>query len=351
VIFLAPATIPPACSLIKTSTEKSIMRCLALLAAALLAVATAAGADSLSDLQRPSSTIPGCVNDWGPLGTGSGVAEPTCEGKAAWAEWNEHAATINTARDLIVQASDLPDRADPQALVNALNACAAAADAMTRLYHPAQPRPRDFADVVAWMRPWFERQKLPIPASIGDGFRTLAGALGQPHILRQDRIAIYRQAAVFATRESELAAELGSDVQHQTDAAVRAAHTAALKAAEAIESGRGQPDPAAAIAGAAGPDHPAVAQEQTRQLNQSLAAHPNQDGYAERAGRDLAAIPGAFLWIGGFALFGVAVGFRPLAVRLGTAGAVELSLLLLVALPLSWLPSALLHAVTGWPDG
>jgi type IV secretion system protein VirD4 len=38
-------------------------------------------------------------------------------------------------------------------------------------------------------------------------------------------------------------------------------------------------------------------------------------------------------------------------VRLGTAGAVELSLLLLVALPLSWLPSALLHAVTGWPDG
>jgi hypothetical protein len=254
------------------------MRCLALLAAALLAVATATRADSLADLRQPSSTIPGCVNDWGPLGTGSGVVEPTCEGKAAMAEWNEHAAAINTARDLLVQASDLPDSADPQAVTNALRACAAAADAMARLYQAAQPRPRGLADVLAWMHPWFERQRLPIPDSIGAGFRTLAGALAQPNILRQDRIAIYQQAAVFATRESELAAELGGDVQRQTDIAVRAAHTAALKAAEAVENGRGQPDPAAAIAAAAGPGHPAVAQQQTRQLNQSLAAHPNQGG-------------------------------------------------------------------------
>jgi hypothetical protein len=177
------------------------MRCLALLATALLLCVSAAHGDSLSDLRQPSSTIPGCVNDWGLLGTGSGVVEPTCEGKAAVAEWNEHAAAVDTARDLLVQASDLPDRADQQAVVNALNACAAAADAMTRLYHAAQPRPRGFADVLAWMRPWFEHQKLPIPAAIGDGFRTLAGALGQPNILRQDRIAIYQQAAVFATRE------------------------------------------------------------------------------------------------------------------------------------------------------
>jgi hypothetical protein len=193
------------------------MSFLALLVAVLLVCATAAHADSLADLRQPSSTIPGCVNDWGPLGTGSGVAEPTCEGKAALAEWNEHAAAVNTARDLLVQASDLPDRADPQAVVNALNACAAAADAMTRLYHPAQQRPRDFADVLAWMRPWFERQKRPIPDAIGDGFRTLAGALGRPSILRQDRITIYQEAAVFATRESELAAELGGDVQRQTE--------------------------------------------------------------------------------------------------------------------------------------
>jgi hypothetical protein len=258
------------------------MRFLAPLAAALLTVVPAARADSLSDVRQPSSTIPDCVNDWGPLGTGSGVVQPTCEGKVSLAEWNEHAAAVNTARDLLVQASDLPDRADPQAVVNALNACAAAADAMTRLYHPAEPRPRGLADVLAWMRPWFERQRLAIPDSIGAGFRTLAGALAQPGILRQDRIAIYRQAAVFATRESELAAELGGDVQRQTDAAVRAAHTAALEAALAVENGRGQPDPAAAIAVAAGPGHPAVAQEQTRQLNQSLAAHPDQDGYPAR---------------------------------------------------------------------
>jgi type IV secretory pathway TraG/TraD family ATPase VirD4 len=222
---------------------------------------------------------------------------------------------------------------------------------VTRLYHPAQPRQRDFADVLAWMRPWFERQKLPIPDSIGDGFRTLAGALAQPDILRQNRIALYGQAAVFATRESELAAELGADVQRQTDIAVRTAHAAALEAARAVENGRAQPDPAAATAAAAGPGHRAVAQEQTRQLDQSLAAHPNQDGYMARTGRDLAAIPNAFLWIGGFALFAVIIGFRPLTVRLGVAAAVELSLLFLVALPLSWLPFALFHAVTGWPDG
>ena len=194
-----------------------------------------------------------------------------------------------------MQASNLPDRADPQAVVNALNACAAAADAMTRLYHPAQPRTRDLTDVLAWMRPWFERRKLPIPDSIGDAFRTLAHALGQPNILRQDRIAIYGQAAVFATRESELVAELGGDVEHQTDTAVRTAHTAALQAAQAVENGHRQADPGVAIAAASGPGHPDVAQEQTRQLNQSLAAHPDQDSYAAQTGRDLAAIPDAFL--------------------------------------------------------
>jgi hypothetical protein len=296
-----------------------------LLVFALLLTAAVVRADSLADLRQPSSTIPGCVNDWGPLGTGSGVTEPTCEGKAALAEWNEHAAAVNTARDLIVQASNQPDRSDPQAVINALHACAAAADAMTRLYHPAQPRPRDLSDVLAWMRPWFERRKLPIPDSIGAAFRTLAGILAQPDILRQDRIAIYGQAAVFATRESELAAELGGEVERQTDTAARAAHTAALEAARAAENGRAQPDPAASIAAAAGPGHQAVAQEQIRQLNQSLAANPNQDGYAARTGRDLAAVPNVFLWIGGIALFLVIVGFRPLAARLGPASAVRAS--------------------------
>ena len=45
----------------------------------------------------------------------------------------------------------------------------------------------------------------------------------------------------------------------------------------------------------------------------------------------------------------VVVGFRRLVDRLGTKGAVGFSLPLLVALPASWLPLALLHAVTGWP--
>ena len=37
-----------------------------------------AHADTLGDLQKPSSTIAGCVNDWGPFDTGDGVVEPTC---------------------------------------------------------------------------------------------------------------------------------------------------------------------------------------------------------------------------------------------------------------------------------
>ena len=46
------------------------MRSLAVLFCALMLGATAAAdADSLTNLRRPSSTVPGCVNHWGPLGT------------------------------------------------------------------------------------------------------------------------------------------------------------------------------------------------------------------------------------------------------------------------------------------
>jgi hypothetical protein len=137
--------------------------------------------------------------------------EPTCEGKAALAEWNRHAAAVNVARDTLLNASNWLDKADPHAVIDALNACVGAADAMARLYHPKQPRPRDLADALARMRPWFERQKLPLPASIGDGFRSIADALNQSNLLRQDRKALYDQAAVFAMRESELATELARD--------------------------------------------------------------------------------------------------------------------------------------------
>ena len=87
------------------------MRSLALLICALLlGAAAAAHADSLADLRRPSSTVPGCVNDWWPLGTGSGMTEPTCEGKAARAEWNEHAAAISAASDTLARAANSPDK-------------------------------------------------------------------------------------------------------------------------------------------------------------------------------------------------------------------------------------------------
>jgi type IV secretory pathway TraG/TraD family ATPase VirD4 len=313
------------------------MRCLLLALALLLSAAVArepapaAAADSLADLRQPSSTIPGCVNDWGPLGTGSGVTEPTCEGKAALAEWNEHAAAVNTARDLIVQASNQPDRSDPQAVINALHACAGAADAMARLYHPAPSALRDFDRVLVWMRPWFERAKMPIPATIGDGFRTLAAGLAKPGLLREERNALYGQAAVFATRESELATELEPDVERQTDEAVRAAHRTALKAAEAAENGHPRWDTRAAIAAAAGPRYRAIAQEQTR--------------------RAFAAILKTLIGITGFTVILVALGFRRFVDRLGIRGALGFSLLFVVALPLSWLPFALLHAATGWPDG
>ena len=255
--------------------ETRIMRSLALLFCALLLGATAAArADSLADLRLPSSTVPGCVNDWGPLGTGSGIAEPTCEGKAALAEWNEHAAAINAARDTLARAANSPDKAAPLAVIDALDACAAAADTMARLYRPAPSAPHDDAAVLAWMRTWLEQSKLPIPVTIGDGFRALAAALARPGLRRQERNTLYGLAAMFATRESALAAERGAEVERQTDNAVRAAHLDALKAAANAEAGHPQRAAGAAIAAAAGPDHLAIAQRQTAQLAHSLARPP-----------------------------------------------------------------------------
>ena len=261
------------------------MRSLALLFCALMLGANvAAHADSLADLRRPSSTVPGCVNDWGPLGTGSGVTEPTCEGKAARAEWNEHAAAIDAARDTLARASNRPDKAASLAVIDALDACAAAADAMARLYRPAPSAPQDDATVLAWMRNWLEQSKLLVPVTIGDGFRAVAAGLARPGLRHQERNTLYGLAAIFASRESTLAAERGPDVGHQTDDAVRAAHLAALKAAENIETGHPQRNTAAAISAAAGPGHPALAQQQAAQLAQSLAAHPEQGEYQAPTG-------------------------------------------------------------------
>jgi hypothetical protein len=262
------------------------------------AVCVSGRADTLADLLRPSSTVPGCVNDWGPLGTGEGVVTPTCEGKAALTEWETLSAAVNVARDTLVNASNLPtERTSPQTVVNALNAMAGAIDAMATLDNPSHPVPGGFADVLAWMRPWFERLRLPIPATIGDGLRTLAGAIAKPDLLLADRTSLYGQAAIFGTRVSELAAERGRNVQRQTDRAVRAAHLAALQAARAAERGVVTPDAGRAIATAAGPAHAALAQEQTRQLNESLAAHPDQGGYRAQTTRMLSEIPGNLVWV------------------------------------------------------
>ena len=55
------------------------MRCVLFVLALLVGATTAA--DLLADLRKPSSTISGCTNDWGPLGTGTGIAASTCEDK------------------------------------------------------------------------------------------------------------------------------------------------------------------------------------------------------------------------------------------------------------------------------
>ena len=328
------------------------MRCLALLfCVLLLGITAAARADLLTDLRAPSSTISGCVNEWGPLGTGSGMTKPTCEGEAALAEWNEHAAVINAARDTLANAANWPDKAAPLTVIDALQHCAGVADAMTRLYHSAPSSPHDDAEILAWMRVWLEQAKLPIPVTISDGFRTLAAALKRPDLRHQERNALYGEAAMFASRERALAAERRTEVQHQTDNAVRATYRAALTAAENAEAGHPQPNLGAAIAAAAGSDHPAIAERQTAQLARSLAAHPDQAGYQARTRSTLAAIPDALIGITAIALILVVLGFRRLVDRLGIRGAVGFSLLLLVMPLASWLPLALLHAVTGWPDG
>ena len=262
------------------------MRCLALLAVAALLGATAATtarADALAELRRPSATVPGCLNDWELRGAGAGG--PTCEGMAALAEWNQHAAAINAARDTLVNASSSPEKAAPIAVIDALDACAAAADAMARLDPPADRHNDKLAALLAQMRPWFVHQTLLIPDAIGDGFHTLAAALARPGLQRAERNALYDQAAVFATGESMFAAALGPEVERRTDDAVRAAHRAALEMARLAATGHPQSDAGDVIRAAAGPDYPAIAAQQAQQLVQSLAAHPDQAVIPRRPAR------------------------------------------------------------------
>lgn len=85
----------------------------------------------------------------------------------------------------------------------------------------------------------------------------------------------------------------------------------------------GGPDAGALIEAAAGPGDEAIAGEQTHEVDQSLAAHPRQGGYAAQTSRALGGVPAAFLWFFGLDLLGIAVtgllqrspeqsGWRPL---------------------------------------
>ena len=71
-----------------------------------IAWAVPASADSVADLNQPSSTIPGCLNTWNPLDPKYGGR--TCEAQAVVQSWQERATAIITGRNVIIDASDDP---------------------------------------------------------------------------------------------------------------------------------------------------------------------------------------------------------------------------------------------------
>jgi type IV secretory pathway TraG/TraD family ATPase VirD4 len=324
------------------------MRSLAVIGIWLLACCVPAYADSVADLNQPSSMIPGCVNDWNPL---DHVAR-TCEGKAVVQSWQERLTAINTARDVIVGASRDPDRADRQEVIDALKTLAAASDAITSTYHPKPPLQDDFASTLAWMRLRFQAFHLPIPASLGDGFRTFVGILSSPALLNVDRDNAYDNCAALADALSEAVNDSIEPEAQATDAAVSNAHLAALKAATDAEKGwYNAAVAAAAITAAAGPDHAAIAQGQVQILQEAIAKHPAESGYAARTGRKLAAIPDGLFGLLGACVFFALISFKRRMAAFGIRAALEGSLLFIAAAALSWLPVVLLLAVGVLPGG
>jgi type IV secretory pathway TraG/TraD family ATPase VirD4 len=308
----------------------------------------AARADSVADLARPSSTIPRCVNDWNPLDH----VTQTCEGKAEAQLWQERATAINTARDVITDASRDPDHADQPAVLNALSTLASAADAISATYHPGPRDPDAFAATLAWMRLRFQDFQLPIPASLGDGFREFLGILKNPALLRVDRNTAYDRSAILAGALSEAVTDSIEQVVQATDAAVLAAHQVAFVAARSAEDGVYKSAAAAsAIRAAAGADHAALAEGQIQILDEVLAQHPAESGYAARTGRNLAAIPKGLLGLVGLCVFLVGISFKQRMIRFGMRSAVEGSLLFMAAAIVSWLPVVLLFAIGILPGG
>lgn len=237
------------------------------------AVADTAHADSVADLSRPSSTIPGCVNTWNP--TDPKYGSRTCEGQAVARSWEEQNASINIARNVIIEASRDPRRADKETVLSALDSLAAAAESMTSTFHPKLPTQNPFATTLTWMRQQFEAFHLPVPASLGAGFRTMAKTLDDPRLLITDRNAVYDRSAAMANALSEAVSETIDAVAPETDTAVLRAHQAAVQAAQDADRGfYNAASAAAAITKAAGPDHAAIADGQFRLLQASVARRP-----------------------------------------------------------------------------
>jgi hypothetical protein len=140
--------------------------------------------------------------------------------------------------------------------------------------------------VLAWMRTWLEQSKLPIPATIGDGFRTLAAGLARPGLRRQERNTLYGLAAMFARAARAISppsAGRRSGIRPTRPCALLISPRSRRLAAESAEADHPQRDAGAGIAAAAisaaGSGHPAIARQQTAQLEQSFAPHPDQAGY------------------------------------------------------------------------
>ena len=202
------------------------------------------------------------------------------------------------------------------------------------------------------MRQQFEGFHLPVPASLGDGFRTMSGILDNPSILIVDRNAAYDRSAAMADALSEAATESIDPDVHATDAAVLATHQAALAAAQSAQNGAyNAAAAAAAIAKAAGPDHAAIANGQFRILQASVASHPAQSGYLARTGRKLSVIPDGLIGLLAVCAFFALISFKPRMALYGFRAALEGSLLFILVAALSWLPMVLLLSIGLLPNG
>ncbi|MCB8878476.1 type IV secretory system conjugative DNA transfer family protein [Acidisoma silvae] len=309
-----------------------------------------AHADSLADVERPSSSIPGCLNDWAVPNLPDGTH--TCEGTAVAQIWKERAASVASASDVVTGASRDPNRTDKQAVIDALNVLAASADVIAATYHPQASDENRFADMLAWMRQRFQDFQLPIPASLGDGFRILQKRLADPRLLIVDRNAVYDRGAMMVAAFNEAVVETSDSIAPETDAAVFRAHQAAVAGAQAADEGKIDTDAAStAIAKAAGPDDAGIAETQSDILQASIAAHPNQSHYLPRTWRRLSAIPSGLLGLVVVCAVFMLFSLKRNTATYGFRHALGYSLVIVVAAAISWLVAFLPFAVGIFPNG